>query len=178
MKLKGSIEDSNSQIARRVVQLCSMQHPHLEAFKSSQTERLLFNLAYRHVNSIAINAFSEEIKCSVGGMCTRYFLFDTLSRINHSCNPNLEHYTDDDDRTYCVVNRPIKAGEQLFINYVSQMKFQTTHERKSYIKLIWHFDCKCQKCCSKPNLQWKSLVAFIFCLHWFNNLLIKPNQTH
>lgn len=146
MKLKGIADDINSQLARRVVHLCTMQHPQLNAFKSPKTERLLFSLAYRHVNSIAINAFSEEIKCSIGGACTRFFIFDTLCRLNHSCNPNLEHYTDDDDRTYCVVTRPIKTGEQLFINYVSEMKFESTHERKKYIKETWHFACKCQKC--------------------------------
>lgn len=156
LNLKGIVEDKNNQIARRVVHF-TLQHPQLNALKSPKIERLVFNLAYRHVNTIGLNAFSEEKKCSAGGVCTRFFIFDTLCRINHSCIPNLEHYTDDDDRIYCVVARPIKAGEQLFINYVSEMEFQSTEERKKYIKETWHFDCKCQKCRSThPKiLQWK-----------------------
>lgn len=151
MKLKGKVEDVNEQIARRVVCL-TMQHTQLGPDNSSNTQRLLFNLAYRHVNSIAVNAFSEEIKCSAGGLCTRFSIFDTLCRINHSCSPNLEHFLDDDDRTYCVVARPIKKGEQVFINYVCQMEFLSTQERKKYIKENWDFDCKCQKC-RQPHLQ-------------------------
>lgn len=135
-------------MARRVLYFI-MQHPQLNASKSPKTERLLFNLAYRHVNSISINAFSEEIKCSAGGICTRFSIFDILSRINHSCNPNVEHYLDDDDHTYCVVVRPIKTGKQLFINYASEMEFKSNQERKKYIKNNWHFDCKCEKCSSR-----------------------------
>lgn len=146
MKLKGIDEDINSQIARRVVMYSIMLHPQLEAFNSPNVKRLLFNLAYRHVNSIAMNAFSEEVKSSIGGICTRFYIFDILCRINHSCSPNVEHYRDDDDRTYCKVIKPIKAGEQLFINYLIHMEFQSIKERKQYIKQTWDFDCKCEKC--------------------------------
>lgn len=146
MKLKGRAEDVNDQLARRVMNITIQQCEQLKSVNEPKTRRLLFNLAYRHVNSIAINAFSEEIKCSDGGVCTRFSIFDTLCRINHSCSPNLEHFLDDDDRTYCVVARTIKKGEQVFINYACQMEFHSTQERKKYIKENWHFDCKCQKC--------------------------------
>lgn len=80
-------------------------------------------MAYNNVNALALNAFSEKRIITKGGACIRYFIFDILYRINHSCEPNLEHYFDDDDVTYCAANRPIKAGEQIFINYLEQMEF-------------------------------------------------------
>lgn len=148
LKLKEQPEHVHAAIARRVVKHI-MQLPQLESSKTEEMKRILFNLAYRHAISVTLNMFSETIICSKGGGYVRCSMSDILSRLNHSCDPNLNHYIDDNDVTYCVAARPIKAGEQLYINYMSEMIFESTQERKKYIKETWGFDCKCRKCCSK-----------------------------
>lgn len=77
LKLKGANDDGDtfSQMARRIVVLVK-QHPQLKSSKKTEMERLLFNIAYQHVSTIGLNAFSEEAKCSDGGICTRYTIFD------------------------------------------------------------------------------------------------------
>lgn len=95
----------------------------------------MFSLTYRYVSYIEINAFHEETELRSGGSSTRFFIFDAVSRVNHPCYPNLEHYIDDDDDyMYCIATRPIKTGEQIFINYLCNMKFKSTEEWKEYIK--------------------------------------------
>lgn len=149
INLKEQRDHAHASIARRVVKYV-MKLPQLESFDSVDTEgmkRIFFNLAYRHANSIAINTFAEEMTCSKGGVCIQFSIFDVVSRFNHSCDSNLEHYTDDDEVTYFIASRSIKAGEQLFVNYLCDMEFQSAQDRKNYLKQHWNFDCKCQKCC-------------------------------
>lgn len=146
LQLQEHHDSDNASKARRVVKHVMRQLESLDSVDTESLERILFNLAYRHVNSILINAFAEENICSKGGVYTRFFMFDVASRLNHSCDPNVEHYTDDDEMTYFVASRTIKAGEQLFINYLCETEFQTTKERKNYLKQHWNFDCTCSKC--------------------------------
>lgn len=148
LRLKESPVFANASKARRAVHYV-MQLPQIQSqtTDTEQLKRILFNLAYRHANIIELNAFSEKTNCTKGGAIIRLSIYDVLSRLNHSCDPNVTHHIDDDDYTYCVVSRPIQTGEQLFINYLSQMEFQSNQERKRYIKETWNFDCKCNKCC-------------------------------
>lgn len=150
LTLKGKPEAANSLIAQRVVKYL-FQLPQLQSssLNAEDKKRILFSMAYRHANTISLNSFEEEKICSKGGVCVRRSIFDVLCRLNHSCDPNVEHYIDDDYVTYCVAVRPIKAGEQLFINYVSTMKWKSSLERKNYLKETWEFDCQCHLCCSK-----------------------------
>lgn len=147
LSLKGRPNDVNSTIARRVVKYV-MQHPQFESvsLNSEEQKRILFSLAYRHANSIPVNSFDEEVKCSKGGACVGVSMFDMLSRFNHSCKANLDHYIDDDNITYCVAARPIKAGEQLFINYLGDIEFASAEERKKYLREMWGFECTCEIC--------------------------------
>lgn len=152
LTLKGQPNPVDSKIARRVVKYIMQQHQFESvSLNVQELKRILFTIAYRHANSIPINAFDENVKCSEGGAYVRLAIFNVLCRINHSCNPNLDHYIDDDDVTYCVANRPIKTGEQLFINYFGDLKFESTEERKKHIRENWHFECKCQLCYSRSS---------------------------
>lgn len=144
VKLIGKAETRHAPMARQVVKHV-MNHPKLISVNTN-VKHIIYALAYHHINSIALNSFSEETKCSEGGASVRYSIFDALCRLNHSCDPNLNHFLDDDDITYCVTARPIKSGEQLFINYLGEMKFKGTEERRNYIKENWDFSCKCQNC--------------------------------
>lgn len=147
LQLKGHIEERHYAIAQRVV-ACVLQLPEFESpeFSLPQIRRLLFSLAYRHATTIRHNSFSEESVITKGGISTSFAIYDIASRINHSCSPNLEHVIDDNNMTHCVTIRPIKKGEQVFINYVIGMDFETNEERREYIKLNWDFFCECEKC--------------------------------
>lgn len=151
LKLKRPTEPNSNHatIAHRVVQFVLQESPHKELHDPSKYEelkRILFNIAYIHANSLLYNAFSEKIMCSKGGAYMRYYIFDVLSRLNHSCDPNMDMYLDDDDATMGIAARSIKAGEQIFINYVGDMPFETQQNQKEYLKETWDFDCQCPKC--------------------------------
>lgn len=148
LKLKGQAEPDHAAIARRVVKFI-MKLPKLESFDSSKSEelkRILFYISYHHANTIALNAFSEMITCSKGGAYVQFYIFDALSRFNHSCDPNIELFLDDDNIIYGIATRQIKPGEQLFISYLGDERIECTQERKKYLKEGWNFDCQCQKC--------------------------------
>lgn len=69
---------------------------------------------------------------------------NVFSIINHSCAPNL--YTRYEGKMHhCITIRPVKEGEQLFINYLGTQN-QTFHERQAELKSKWNFVCKCDKC--------------------------------
>lgn len=148
LRLKQVEDDTNAPTARKVVKVIG-RLPKVQAFAEKNPIdfcRMLFILACRHVGSIPLNGFSETVEYSDGGACMRYYIFDALSRLNHSCDPNLEQYLEEDDVTYCAASRHIKAGEQLFICYFGEEQFANTRERKKYLKETWNFTCKCQKC--------------------------------
>lgn len=84
---------------------------------------------------------------------TRVSIHDILSRFNHSCIPNVHHCSDNSNRTFCVVIRPVKEGDQMFINYCGPMKFTNDSDRRQYLKENWEFDCSCEKCCSKLQIN-------------------------
>lgn len=152
LTLKGSSEyvGVNAPIARRVVKYVLPQIESL-ALNIEDKKRILFSLALRHANTISINSFSETTNCSKGGARVRYSIFDVLCRLNHSCKPNLIHYVDDDSMTSCIAARPIKSGEQLFINYLVGSEFGSAEERRAEIKDSWHFTCECELCCDNDG---------------------------
>lgn len=145
LQLKGIAEKNHVSIAKRVVN-CVKSLPQFSSFNSAECDRTLFYVAYQHTTTIALNTFSEETVLTKGGIFTRFSIHDILSRVNHSCAPNLHHCIDDNNITYCVVIRPIKEGDQLFINYLGEMKFATDDDRQIYLKENWGFNCKCEKC--------------------------------
>lgn len=150
LQLKGFASESNMDKARRIARYI-MQIPEFNGMDLQHLRRLIFHLAHRHTSTIEMNAFSEQKTVSEGGICTRYFIYDALSRLNHSCDPNIQHFTDDNDVTNCIVIRQIKSGEQCFINYLGGMEFETTEMRQNYIKKHWNFECKCEKCSAHVN---------------------------
>lgn len=100
LQLQGQAEPEHAAMSRRVVQFI-METQQLESFDRSKCEelkRMLFYLAYNHANSLNLNSFAEKIDCSPGGSLVRYYIFDVLSRFNHSCDPNIELYLDDNDQ--------------------------------------------------------------------------------
>lgn len=70
---------------------------------------------------------------------------NVVSFVNHSCAPNLLH-SFCSGNAFCVTGRPIRKGEQLFINYLINETTSDTKEQKSKLKSKWGFECKCEKC--------------------------------
>lgn len=144
LTLKGTIGDDHFTMAHKVVN-CLLSLPNINCSTKPDLKRVLFCLACRHIATIEINSFSEEIVVN-RGVCTRFSIHDVFSRFNHSCTPNLHHYFDSENITRCVTVRPIKKGDQLYINYLGDMKFDCEKSRKNYIEKHWAFICNCQKC--------------------------------
>lgn len=72
----------------------------------------------------------------------------------HSCDPNVEKI-DVDNKFMFVAKKPIKAGEQLFMNY-DRFSFLThcLEDRQEYFKRIYTFSCACDACANDyPELS-------------------------
>jgi hypothetical protein len=67
------------------------------------------------------------------------FLFGSL--LNHSCDGNIR-YTYYDDKNVYYADRPIKAGQQLFLTYKFNFYLLPYYPRRATID----FDCKCKAC--------------------------------
>ena len=74
-----------------------------------------------------------------------YFLFDNTSRMSHSCLPNCEV---DIDGTTCVCRAllPIRAGEELSIEYDDELKLKCVPERRRHYLASKEFTCHCPRC--------------------------------
>lgn len=144
LQLKGKVEDCHQSIARRAAYLVKR----LPQFQSIDTnsDHILFNLSLSHATCLSLNAFTEETVVSKGGTLHRYSIYDILSRFNHSCDANVNHYIDDAYITHCIASRAIEQGHQLFINYFGGDFEGTDEERRRCLEDIWHFKCYCSKC--------------------------------
>lgn len=143
LKLKGKNETDHQSIARRATQLVRSL-PHFRLITAD--EDILFNIMLRHVNSQPMNSFSEMEPVSKGGALHRYAIYDILSYFNHSCDPNVSHFIDDNNITHCVTAKEIQEGEQLFIDYLMNESELSSGERRRILEETWHFQCRCRKC--------------------------------
>ena len=68
-----------------------------------------------------------------------------MSRFNHSCRSNADHFWNDDTNTRDLrALRKIKKGEEITLNYVTGSK--TREERQAALKENYNFDCHCEAC--------------------------------
>lgn len=144
LNLKGKGHEKYVDMANRVLKHL-LYLPKFEAIKESNQVRLLYFLAYRHIITLQINAFSDVIPVA-NGVLKRLSLYNKLSRFNHSCCPKTYNYVDDDNVIYVIATRRITRGEQIFISYLSDTKFDSPSARTNYIEKSWNFICTCDKC--------------------------------
>lgn len=98
----------------------------------------------RAVGLLWTNAFA----CAKGG---GQAIFPTFSLISHSCQSNCVH-TVFPNKTLALQSKvPIKAGEELTINYISAM--QGNLKRRMKLRDKWFFECGCPRCCSATDLD-------------------------
>ena len=68
-----------------------------------------------------------------------------MSRVNHSCDPNAYHYHEKDTGTNLLLSsKPIKQGEEIFINYFDFSDISTTNTSESTRNMLsfkWGINC-------------------------------------
>lgn len=140
-------------------------------FDTEAKQRFLSHLVLHHTIVIPKNAFFDMAQFT--DQFTVKYIFDVLSIVNHSCAPNL-HFATSGKLGYCIAVRPIKKGDQVFINYLgmylnfskslSHFAMDNSNEnvveslllgddvhkppeqRQKLLKENWGFDCQCEKC--------------------------------
>lgn len=117
-------------------------------FDTEHKQRFLMHLIVQHAVVIPKNAFQDVAPFTEPGIIQ--YIFDVLSIINHSCAPNLA-YILNGKFGHCISVRPIKKGDQVFINYLGDDVYKPTEQRQQQMKNIWGFDCKCDKCKDSCN---------------------------
>merc|ERR1719270_139942 len=85
------------------------------------------------------------------GQQSQWAVFQHMARINHSCDPNCNHYQIATKSSCCEEVRAlqkIKAGEEITISYRNQLQkgFITREERKKHLLENFGFDCDCKLC--------------------------------
>lgn len=106
-----------------------------DLFDSKEKQRFLMHFIAHIYYINRANAIGSE---------TIRRVINVFSLINHSCSPNL--YTRYTGKIHhCITTRPVRKGEQLFINYLGTQK-QTMNERHDELKSKWDFTCNCDKC--------------------------------
>ncbi|OEU23187.1 SET domain-containing protein [Fragilariopsis cylindrus CCMP1102] len=103
---------------------------HVEFHKlSERTANAYMNLSSCHT--------SDEINSG---------LFLTISRINHSCRPNVTHiWRPDLQKTLIQATRTIHAGEEIFTSY-GPSECLSTFDRRTYLENKYSFVCDCTMC--------------------------------
>ena len=70
-------------------------------------------------------------------------IYEVLSKINHSCCPNVLPCERQGDVVHTRALREIAEGEELFNSYIVFMHIR--EERRKDLER-WHFLCKCKSC--------------------------------
>lgn len=75
-------------------------------------------------------------------------LYELQSKLNHSCDPNVEICFEKGDHTLSVrALRDIKEGEELCISYISPCDLERSrHSRRKLLLDNYTFFCNCSKC--------------------------------
>ena len=93
---------------------------------------------------IKTNSFSMDFQNQ-----TCLTVFPTISRLNHSCQPNCNHYWSSGSLFKVRAIRDIAVGEELTISYMSPLQRADFHCRESRRKILseeFGFDCGCNLC--------------------------------
>lgn len=116
----------------------SMAGPSYDVYKKiEQAGRFSTNIPFEEFVSVLAkvraNCFTTEHSIA---------LYVPRSMFNHSCNANVAEDADSKD---LVTTRPVKAGEELCINYYPHLKDLPFDERRSELEKR-SFHCLCPKC--------------------------------
>ena len=75
-------------------------------------------------------------------------IYDTISRINHSCNPNAVVVTTvgNSNGQRIVAAREIAAGTEITISYLGLLLYADTATRRKKLVATKYFTCQCSRC--------------------------------
>ena len=99
----------------------------------------------------AVRIFSENCigLCHREGTIDRSAMYKTISRINHSCAPNVVWSWILGDKSKVEkqmrVVREIKEGEEILVRYWGAFTFPSRDERQARLR-DWNFICNCEVC--------------------------------
>ena len=113
--------------------------------ETEDERNFLRNYLVRCLKSMTVNFFHffwspKQVKGQGFALCSLAAYFA------HSCDPNIDKI-DVDNKFAFVAKKPIKAGEQLFMNY-DRYSFLThsRQDRQDYFNKIYTFECGCSAC--------------------------------
>lgn len=104
-------------------------------FDTPQKRRFLQHLIGLHCLINATNGFTDG---------HNRWISILTSMVNHSCAPNAL-WMNINNRSICVIIRPIQRGEQMFINYIGNVN-GSRQERRNILLSTWGFSCQCDRC--------------------------------
>lgn len=133
---------ANLQLAFIAFNCLLQRNDIMEKFNTEQKRRFLMHLLLHQENIIGSNSFNTHDG--------RHDTFVLFSYFNHSCAPNVLSRSRANMR-FTFTLRPIKAGQQLFISYLSDVCGSVTvAETQTRIEKNFGFKCsKCERC--QPN---------------------------
>lgn len=93
---------------------------------------------------------SDAVDCAV---------YKTLSRINHSCVPNVNHtWNSKFKKEYIHATQDIAEGSEIFTSYLAA--YMVREERMSYLQKNFKFECQCSLCV-QPSPEYDTAVRRI-----------------
>jgi hypothetical protein len=105
-------------------------------------------------------------------------LFLTISRINHSCRPNVHHsWRRDLQQTLILAARDLLAGEEICTSY-GPSECLATEERREYLHDRFAFDCQCDMCCEGNDFGGDDRMMELSSLHEDISLFAASNMSH
>ncbi|XP_055295175.1 uncharacterized protein LOC129564948 [Sitodiplosis mosellana] len=113
-------------------------------FHTKAHQRFLMHLVQHHISMILRGAFNKR-SAPIGGVnITDTYVNIVAKYLHHSCIPNVCHVFKDGSIN-CIVIRPIKKNEQLFISYITWDMFASEAERRAILQSRY-VKCKCLRC--------------------------------
>lgn len=165
IKPPNSLNDVKSKF-KALLQLSKNDNPTAETFRAALKDAYVIYTSLQKRKSIQ-NMFDTEgkkrflmhlvlhLRCvaqnngfTVEGI--KMSLYIIASYFNHACASNVSGLNTDENVRYCRTNRPIKAGQQLFITYLGDLFCEPSVAYcQTHLYENFGFQCKCERC--KPN---------------------------
>ncbi|KAL7486116.1 hypothetical protein ACHAW6_015965 [Cyclotella cf. meneghiniana] len=149
-------DDEHDEEARNAVMLARLA---VECCKELAAPHAAIKDSFNNKSGEDILGEQELLKLILIYSCNAFEggrIYHTLSRVNHSCNPNavvVEGHSSNVSVLKAVCS--IKKGEQITISYLSKALYAGYPVRQRKLRAEKHFICKCQRCTENNGEQVK-----------------------
>lgn len=145
LKLKCCPTNSDIKRAYEAYEIMMQTLPLIQRyFDSISNQRFLMHLLIHHLGVIRMNGFHDTFGWT--GNLHHKYIHDTISLLNHSCAPNAYYTNQQHTIGQLITVRPIKRGDQVFINYMGDAVDRLRDYRRQHIEKYWCFWCQCDRC--------------------------------